>query len=268
VSALGADLGRLWFYSNYHCNLTCTYCLTESGPRSERRPLDPGLIQELATAARALGFSGLGVTGGEPFLRPDLPQLLALLATSLPVVVLTNGTLFGSGLLDRLRPLAGLPIALQISLDSAEPAANDEMRGPHNFAKVVDAIPRLRAMGIRVRMATTGDGLSPAGMGRLCRLHRSLGIPDDDHVVRPVVRRGRALTNRLGIDAAKEDLPAELTITADGAFWSPFGPTVVDGRLDTDLLLTRTVRPLSIPLRALTRAAGGRPVGDLSGKVT
>jgi MoaA/NifB/PqqE/SkfB family radical SAM enzyme len=268
MSAESPDLGRIWFYSNYHCNLTCTYCLTESGPRSERRRLDPGLILELATAARALGFTGLGVTGGEPFLRPDLPRLLAQLATCLPVVVLTNGTLFGSRLLDRLSPLAGLPVALQISLDSAEPSANDEMRGPHNFAKVVEAIPRLRGMGIRVRMATTGDGLSTAGMARLCRLHRSLGIPDEDHVVRPVVKRGRALTNGLGIEAVKEDLPAELTITADGAFWSPFGPTVVDGRLDTDLLLTRTVRPLSLPLRALTRAAGGRPVGDVSGKVT
>ena len=23
---------RVWFYANYHCNLECSYCLTESGP--------------------------------------------------------------------------------------------------------------------------------------------------------------------------------------------------------------------------------------------
>jgi len=46
------------------------------------------------------------------------------------------------------------------------------------------------------------------------------------------------------------DLPAELTITADGAFYSPFGPTVHNGQLDTDLLVTRTTRPLSTPARA------------------
>lgn len=27
---------RLWLYSNYHCNLACTYCLTESGPKVAR----------------------------------------------------------------------------------------------------------------------------------------------------------------------------------------------------------------------------------------
>ena len=45
-------------------------------------------------------------------------------------------------------------------------------------------------------------------------------------------------------------------VTADGAFWSPFGPTVHGGRLDTDLLLTRTTRPLTIPAAAMLRVAG------------
>ena len=39
----------------------------------------------------------------------------------------------------------------------------------------------------------------------------------------------------------------ETTVTADGAFWSPFAPTVVDDRVDTDLLISRTVDPLRVP---------------------
>jgi hypothetical protein len=69
----------------------------------------------------------------------------------------------------------------------------------------------------------------------------------------------------LGVVATLADLPAELTITADGAFWSPFGPTVHGGRLDTDLLITRTTRPLSIPATAMLRiagAAGPQPASD------
>jgi hypothetical protein len=50
-------------------------------------------------------------------------------------------------------------------------------------------------------------------------------------------------------------------VTADGAFWSPFGPTVTDGRLDTDLLLTRTTAPLSVPATVLLRLVEGRPAG-------
>lgn len=257
--------GRLWLYSNYHCNLTCTYCLTESAPKVARRQLPVERLPEIAAEARATGFTALGVTGGEPFLVTGLPEALVAMAAELPTLVLSNGTLFTGRLLADLTPLVGLNFAVQVSLDSADPAANDEMRGPRNFTKVVEAIPRLRALGIRVRVATTTEGLEPEALARLCDLHRSLGVPDEDHVVRPIVRRGRAVDRGLGIDAGLADLPAELTITADGAFWSPFGPTVHGGRLDTDLLITRTTRPLSIPAAAMLRIAGtadARPVSD------
>ena len=255
--------GRLWCYANYHCNLTCTYCLTESSPRVARRQLPPERLAAIAAEARAAGFTALGVTGGEPFLVPGLAGALAAMAAELPTLVLSNGTLFTRRLLAQLEPLAGLDVAVQISLDSAEPEANDAMRGPENFAKVIDAIPRLRALGIRVRVATTTDGIAPEALARLCELHRSLDVPDDDHVVRPIVRRGRAVDHGLGVDAGLADLPAELTITADGAFWSPFGPTVHGGRLDTDLLITRTTRPLTIPAAAMLKIAGaaGTPQG-------
>jgi hypothetical protein len=65
----------------------------------------------------------------------------------------------------------------------------------------------------------------------------------------------------MGVAVGAADLPPELTVTAEGAFWSPFGPTVTDGRLDTDLLVTRTTTPLSIPAAALLRLVEGRPPG-------
>jgi MoaA/NifB/PqqE/SkfB family radical SAM enzyme len=252
---------RLWLYSNYHCNLACSYCLTESAPGVERRVLAPEQMVEAADEAKALGFRALGVTGGEPFVIPELPEILAELASRLPVLVLSNGTLFTGRLLARMRPLAELPVAVQISLDSAEPDVNDAMRGPRNFARVVDAIPKLVGMGIPVRVATTGDPGGAKQMDRLCRLHRSLGVPDEDHVVRPIVRRGRAVTNGLGVGAAPADLLPELTLTAEGAFWSPFAPTVVDGRLDTDLLVSRQRLPLAGPTESLLRLAQANPEG-------
>src|SRR4029450_13079155 len=93
-------------------------------------------------------------------------------------------------------------------------------------------------------------------------LHRELGVPDDDHIIRPIVRRGRALDHDLGVTAHQLDLPAELTITADGAFWSPFGPTVHHGIVDTDLLITRTTKPLAVPAGALLRLVQQQPPGS------
>jgi hypothetical protein len=150
-----------------------------------------------------------------------------------------------------------------VSLDSDRSDRNDAARGPDNFAKVVAAIPRLVDAGVRVRVATTIDGpTDPDEMARLCRLHRSLGVSDDDHVVRPVVRRGRARVRDEGVDLGPADLPPELTVTADGVFWSPFGPTVRAGVLDTDLLVTRTTDPLRVPAEALLRLVEARPPGD------
>jgi MoaA/NifB/PqqE/SkfB family radical SAM enzyme len=253
--------GRVWLYANYHCNLACTYCLTESDPRAERRELGPQRALAVAEQAAELGFTALGVTGGEPFLLPYLPELLARLAAILPLVCLSNGTVLTERRLERLRPLAELPAQIQISLDRPEPQANDQMRGPENFRKVVDAIPRLVERGVRVRIATTVDAIDDQERERLCRLHRRLGVPDADHIIRPIVRRGRAVDHDLGVDAGPEDLPAELTITTDGAFWSPFGPTVHGGRLDTDLLITRTTMPLRVPAAALLRLVRARPPG-------
>jgi MoaA/NifB/PqqE/SkfB family radical SAM enzyme len=256
--------GRLWFYANYHCNLQCTYCLTESGPLVPRRELAADAILARGREAQALGFTAFGVTGGEPFIRDDMPGLVAELGRRLPTVVLSNGTLFNDRRLRALEPLADLPVHVQISLDHPEPVDNDAMRGPENFARVLDAIPRLVERGIGVRIATTledPDAVDPDERDRLCELHRSLGIPDEDHVVRPIINRGRAATNDLGLPAGFEQLEPELTLTADGAFYSPFGPTVRGGRMDTDLLVSRTTAPLDRPADALLRIAGELPDG-------
>lgn len=254
--------GRVWLYSNYHCNLACSYCLTESSPRSDRRELTADQMIAVAEQAKYLGFTALGVTGGEPFLLPWLPEAVLQMAEHLPLVLLTNGTLFAGDRLERAATLARPGIALQISLDSHLPDVNDMARGPDNFAKVVESVPRLIARGVQVRIATTTAGpLDSPSLDPLRELVRALGVPPEDHVVRPIVRRGRAGEQGLGVQAMVRDIPSELCITADGAFWGSFGPTVRNGRLDTDLMLTRTILPLSVPANALLDAIGGMPEG-------
>ena len=66
----------------------------------------------------------------------------------------------------------------------------------------------------------------------------------------------------MGVLAGFEQLDPELTLTADGAFYSPFGPTVRGGRLDTDLLISRTTEPVNAPAEALARIVEGRPPGS------
>jgi len=253
---------RLWFYTNYHCNLACAYCLTGSSPRAPRRVLDPARILRIADEALDAGFDRFGISGGEPLLNPWLPDLTVELARRAPVVLLTNGTLFTPRMLRRVEPFAGAPVEVQISLDSADPDENDAFRSPDNHRKVVAAIPALVERGVTVRVATTLDRDAPNDLPRLCALHRQLGVDDDHHIVRPIVTRGRAAASGMGIAAGQAELHPELTVTADGAFWSPFGATSRDGRaLDTELLLTRQIEPLRRPLDAMVEAVAGLPPG-------
>jgi MoaA/NifB/PqqE/SkfB family radical SAM enzyme len=254
---------RVWFYSNYHCNLACTYCFTESSPSAPKRALPPDQIGRLAARAAELGFTKFGLTGGEPFLMPHIVDVAKELGALGPTILITNGTVFGPRRFERAKELAGRDVALQISLDAPEPDLNDEMRGPENFAKVVDVVPRLVDAGVRVRIATTleEDRLDEEQHHRLCELHRSWGVSDEDHIVRPVITRGRAQDEGLGTVLAYHQFPGELTITVDGAYWGAFGPSFRNGVGDTDLLLTRTIEPLDVPAGALLRVAGGRPEG-------
>jgi MoaA/NifB/PqqE/SkfB family radical SAM enzyme len=253
---------RLWFYSNYHCNLTCGYCLTESAPDSPRRELAADVMSAIAEEAPALGFTSIGITGGEPFLRKDLPGLAGELSKVLPVIILTNGTLFDGPRIDRLDPIVGRDVTLQISLDSPRADVNDPMRGPGNFAKVLAAIPQLRARGIGVRIATTDYGQGQEEIDGVAALVAELGIAPEDHIIRPTAARGRAIDRGLGEPAGIDGLPAEATVTVDGLFWSPFAPTVRGGRLDTDLLVSRRTQPLSAAMRSFLGLVSGAPLPE------
>lgn len=253
---------RLWLYATYHCNLACSYCLTESSPRiANRRTLSRDTMVRAAREARELGLGSVGITGGETFMLADFAETFLDVARILPVVALTNGTLFTDRLLERLEPAAELPAALQISLDSDVPSRNDAYRGPENFARVVAAIPKLVERGIEVRVATTVEYQSENELERVCELHRALGVPDEHHVVRSVVRRGRAAVLGMGIELGPHDVLPELTLAADGAFLHPFAPTVHHGITDLDLLVSRRITPVEELLRRFLRIVSDLPAG-------
>ena len=248
--------GRVWFYSNYHCNLECSYCLTESNPRVPKRMLSKEQMISLAKQAKEEGFTAIGITGGEPFLVPWMIDSLVGISEILPVTILTNGTLFQGRLLQEMDVLATENISLQLSLDALEAEANDLFRGKQNFEKVVRAIPLLIEKGIHVRISSTLQDPSEQELEALAQFLDGLGVQPEDQVVRRMVTRGRAELMELGVVAPLDRLPPELTLTAVGAFYSPMGPTYKDQRLQTDLLLTRTIDPIRIPLRSLLRTLG------------
>src|SRR5215472_5390169 len=85
---------RLWLYTHFDCNLHCDYCCVRSTPRAARRALGLDRVQHIAREAAMLRVGEFFITGGEPFLLPDIGPIIAACAAAAPTTVLTNGMLF------------------------------------------------------------------------------------------------------------------------------------------------------------------------------
>ncbi len=232
----GADLlHRLWIYTNYDCNLSCSYCVAESFVGAERNGVALEDVYRLIDEAVALGMTDLFLTGGEPFILHEIFPMLQYGLERMHVTVLSNGILLKG---KRLQQLEALPnrehLTLQISLDGADAATHDFYRGAGSWQKAIDAIERLKAATFHVRLGTTETPENRHSLPAMCQLHRRLGIPDEDHIVRPLVRRGFSTK---GMAVSLPALEPEVTVDRHGVYWHP----VVT---DADLLISPDLFPL------------------------
>ncbi|MCW6006556.1 radical SAM protein [Micromonospora sp. CPCC 205371] len=212
---------RLWAYTNFDCNLACAYCCAESSPRAAARRLEPALARVVFGEFRSLGGRELLLTGGEPFMHPELGELVDA-AAGLERTILTNAMIFGRGRRRELLDSMDRSVTMQVSLDSATPELHDRQRGAGSWARALDGIGQARALGFRVRVAATLYEEDPAGVAALHRRLDAEGITPGDRLIRPVAKEGFADT---GVHVSIDTLEPEPTITADGAWWHPVAVT-------------------------------------------
>lgn len=227
---------RLWMYTNFDCNLACDYCCARSSPRADRRALGLDRVRRLAAEAADAGVGELILTGGEPFLLPDIDELVAACTAVLPTTLLTNGMLFRGRRLDALRRMDRERLAVQISLDSATPERHDGHRGRGSWQRAVDGIRIAGAEGFRVRVAATLPAEQTHEVGPFRDFLASLGIRPEDQVVRAVAHRGVADG---GVELTTETLIPEVTVTAEGVYWHPVGADHDDQLVTTELFPLR-----------------------------
>ena len=132
---------------SYACNYRCTFC--ELPQRFVRRrkegwsEFDTDGWKAVLRGFASLRTTGVGFTGGEPFLRPDCADLLEhSLSLGMVTHVNTNSHLLDDALVDRLAAM-GLD-SVNVSLDGADAATHDRLRGHRgSFARVTDRIAAL-----------------------------------------------------------------------------------------------------------------------------
>ena len=173
----------LWFNTGTLCNITCENCYIKSSPHNDR--LVYITADEVETYLDEINendwpFSEIAFTGGEPFMNPEIIEMLRrALAAEFDVLVLTNAMRpmmrprVKSGLL-RLRESYQAQLVIRISLDHHNEIYHDQMRGRGSFKSTLDGMDWLQKNGFKLACAGRTlwgetDEESRAGYSKLFR---------------------------------------------------------------------------------------------------
>ncbi|MDT8323053.1 MAG: radical SAM protein [Bacteroidota bacterium] len=135
------------YYLTYRCNAYCDFChFGDHAAFRGSRHADTGDVLRNLPALNRLGVRFIDLTGGEPLLHPDIDRIAGeAQRQGMRTSITTNGLLYPK-LAERLRGRVDL---LHFSLDSADAAQHDAMRGVPCHGKVLESIEIARELGER-----------------------------------------------------------------------------------------------------------------------
>ncbi|MFZ5912668.1 MAG: radical SAM protein [Pseudomonadota bacterium] len=183
-------LETLWFNTGTLCNIACAHCYIESSPVNDaldylRRDEVTAFLDEIRDAA--LPVAEIGFTGGEPFMNPDILEMLeASLVRGFRVLVLTNAMqpmrrpAIMQGL-NRLRTAYGGMLSLRVSLDHYTKELHEKERGARSWDAALAGMKDLAVSGFSVKVAgrLCWDADEAAARAGYARLFAENGFPVD-----------------------------------------------------------------------------------------
>ncbi len=158
------------------CNLRCVHCYSRSADRHYPGEMTTEQAKAMLADLAAFGTPVMLFSGGEPLLRADLLELIALAKKlGMRAVISTNGTLIQPDVAEQLREI-GLSY-VGVSLDGMR-ETNDKFRGRQGaFDDALAGIRNCRNAGIKVGLRFTVNRRNAADVPDIFRLLRDEDIP-------------------------------------------------------------------------------------------
>lgn len=132
----------------YKCNLRCSMCYLWKGPgeydkQHDKKELSTEEMKKVIDDFAAIGTAGIGFTGGEPLLRPDMIELISHAhAKGMVTHISSNGWLIANREIAKKLIESGLD-AVGFSLDGASPETHDRIRGKGSYERVMKGIENI-----------------------------------------------------------------------------------------------------------------------------
>lgn len=165
----------LTLYITYKCQLRCPHCFLVETDQLNRFELLTADILEIIDQAAAAGVFMIIVSGGDPFLHPDIELILKRIRRHgmLPLLGIT-GVLVEEAHIELLKHL-DIP-TVQVSLDGSSDRTNGAIRGTGTLEKIVRNVKRLVHAGIDVNLATCMHRRNFHELDNILELAISIGI--------------------------------------------------------------------------------------------
>lgn len=164
-------------FITHHCMCDCQSCLWKHDDWPDVPTED---VKRLFREAKEQGFVAAALTGGEPFMRRDLGQIVRYVKEELgmPILLITTGWYLKQRM-DDVLPWIDM---LLLSLDSARPERHDAIRKlPGLHARLIESIGLVkeRYPGLSVQLNTCVQrGIEREGeIQELVELAERLGVP-------------------------------------------------------------------------------------------
>ncbi|MDO7644281.1 MAG: GTP 3',8-cyclase MoaA [Reinekea forsetii] len=149
--------GRRFYYLRLSvtdvCNFSCDYCLPDGYQgRPDEAFLSPNELTQVARGFAAMGTQKIRLTGGEPSLRNDLPEIIERIHAieGIQTVALTTN---GYKLPQRIKTWADAGLTqLNVSIDSLDPNEFQRITGHDRLPEILAGITEAKALGLAVKV--------------------------------------------------------------------------------------------------------------------
>lgn len=153
----------------YRCPMQCKMCNIWANPTDKRKEIQASELESLPP------MKFINLTGGEPFIREDLEEIVRVCYTKAPRIVISTSGWFEDKVIALAKKFPDIGIRISIEGLSQK---NDELRGRQGgFDKGLRTLLKLKEMGLKdIGFGCTVSNNNSSDMLSLYRLSKSLGM--------------------------------------------------------------------------------------------
>jgi MoaA/NifB/PqqE/SkfB family radical SAM enzyme len=172
------------------CNQKCFYCFNDSGYSKRSEEISLLEWKDSISEIHNLGYKSVHITGGEPFLHPDIVEILShSIELGLETTILSNGLKIATLVKKHPELFSKLKLA-QISLDSMDAEMHNSRRGFRDaYVDAMTAVKTLIGVGVPIEISTT---VSQQNINHIVEIGKFCKSINASLILRPLILTGRA----------------------------------------------------------------------------